>query len=776
MNGSAEGVGSRNTSPGAVTWIFVFFILIAGTPVRGAAVLSAGLSESEASMEASQAERKSNRLINEKSPYLIQHAYNPVDWYPWGEEAFEKARREDKPILVSIGYSTCHWCHVMEDESFTDRSVAALMNENLVCIKVDREERPAVDKIYITAVSALSGSAGWPLNVFLTHDLKPFYGGTYFPPSGGYGRPGWSDVIERIGRAWRSPGEREKLISSADGLTRTLEQHLSGGSGSTTLDAGWLDHGIRALQSSFDPVEGGFGPAPKFPMPVNHNFLMHCYARTEGVKGGDGLAAEALEISHHTLRKMARGGIYDQVGGGFHRYSTDAHWHIPHFEKMLYDNAQLARNYIEAYRITGDNFFADIARETLDYVLRDMTHPDGGFYSAEDADSLTAGGEAGRRKIEGAFYGWEAEEIRSVLGATAADIFEHQYGVKPDGNVLYDPRGEFEGKNILFADHSAAETAQRFGRTEEDVRRIVGESRAKLFEARNGRPRPHLDDKVITSWNGLMITALALAHQVFGEPKYLSAAQGAAAFVRANLYDTGQKRLYRRWRDGEKKIMGTADDYAFLAQGLIDLYEASFDPAWLDWAVELTEEELRLFYDADVGGFFMTSPDYDENIIVRVKENVDNVEPSAGSVATMNLLRLSQYMGRKEFREAAEKTLGLFGAQMSRQPTALPQMLVALDFALAEPFQVVIVGDPGLPATAAMLDEVRRRFIPNKILIVIKDDAAKKDLSGRLPFVENLSKIDEKPTAYVCIDYACRLPTNDVSVLGRQLDGEKMEP
>lgn len=723
---------------------------------------------------------KPNKLINEKSPYLLQHAYNPVHWYPWGEEAFEKARLEDKPILVSIGYSTCHWCHVMESESFSDPRVAEVMNENLVCIKVDREERPAVDKIYLSAVSAMTGSAGWPLNVFLTPDLKPFYGGTYFPPEGRWGSPGWPDVVERIGRAWRNPEERKQLVSSAEGLTETLEQYLSGSTGATDLDDAWLAGGFKALESGYDAELGGFAGAPKFPMPVNHNFLLRYQARAGGGKGEGEIAAKARQMSLRTLRAMAEGGIYDHLGGGFHRYSTDERWHVPHFEKMLYDNAQLALNYLDAFQITHEEFFEQVARETLDYVLRDMTHPEGAFYSAEDADSEPAdrpgkdGESAHGHKAEGAFYVWESGEILDILGPEAGEIFQYRYGVKAGGNALHDPHGEFKGKNVLFAANSPAETAARFERSEDEVRRIISEAKAKLFEARSRRPRPHLDDKVITAWNGLAISAFARAYQVLGDERYLSAAEKAAAFMRLNLYESETKRLYRRWRDGEKKVRGIADDYAFLTQGLIDLYEASFDPKWLDWAFELTEEQLSLFFDAEHGGFFMTSPGHDENIIIRVKEDTDNVEPAAGSVAAMNLLRLAGYSDRKDLRRAAEKTMRLFGKQMKEHPAAVPQMLAALDLVLSKPYQIIIVGRPDDPGTKAMLRKVHSRFIPNKILIVLDRGSGRKGLVGRLPFLKNLSQIDARPTAYVCVNYTCKLPTNDVGLLGRLLDGDAL--
>jgi uncharacterized protein YyaL (SSP411 family) len=724
-----------------------------------------------------------NRLIREKSPYLLQHAHNPVDWYPWGEDAFEKARREDKPLLLSVGYSTCHWCHVMERESFEDPAVAEVMNRNLVCIKLDREERPDVDKIYMTAVNALTGSGGWPLNVFLTPDLRPFYGGTYFPPDSRYGRPGWPQLVERIGELWRDPDQRKKLVESGDQLLEGLKRFLSQpreaadfrGNGPKTLDAAWDE-----FRGSFDAEHGGFSHAPKFPMPANLNFLFRYHAARR--KTAPESSAEALRMTLETLRAMARGGIHDPLGGGFSRYSTDERWHVPHFEKMLYDNAQLAVNYLDAYRLTRDESFARTARGVLDYVLRDMTHPDGGFYSAEDADSFPTEGAA--HKVEGAFYVWDKGELEARLTAPEAAAFARHYGVEAGGNVREDPHGEFPGKNVLYVAETVAETAHALAVSAEEADGLLESARKKLFDARAKRPRPHLDDKVITSWNGLMISAFAHGSQVLDSPAYLAAAVKAAEFLKSNLWvpgsqpgDAGRperaddsRRLYRRWREGERGVNGTADDYAFLAQGLIDLYEASGDPRWLEWSIDLTEATLSLFYDKDNGGFFMTAEGHDKNLLLRVREEADNVEPSAASVAVTNLLRLAQFTDRKDFREAAEKTLRSFGAALEAQPRMLPQMLCALDLALAEPAQIVVTGDPAAEPTRALLREVRRRFLPNKILIVA-GGAREAALSGRIPFLKDLVVSAKEPKALVCVHYACRLPVADPAALAEQLDG-----
>ncbi len=627
----------------------------------------------------------SNHLINEKSPYLIQHAYNPVDWYPWSEEAFARAEKENKPILLSIGYSTCHWCHVMEKESFTDPEVALIMNKNFICIKVDREERPDIDRIYISAVTALTGSAGWPLNVFLTPRLKPFFGGTYFPGRSKFGITSWSDLLNKITIAWNDPVTYGKIISSADALTGVLGKNLSPRQKIPALKQNRHAHLEKVFEyyaSIFDEKSGGFGKAPKFPSPSILNFLLayHSY----GKKAGNAAFAEkALQIAVFTLKAMARGGIYDQIGWGFHRYSTDEKWHIPHFEKMLYDNAQLLPAYLEAYRITSDEYFAKIAEETAGYVLRDMTSPQGGFYSAEDADSIPGnpgkgGTEEAQEKIEGAFYVWSGKELDEILGDDAADIFSFHFGVLPGGNAEHDPHGYFEGKNILYVKHTVEETAAKFNLSKEKTAQTIDESKNRLYLERKKRIRPHLDDKILTSWNGLMISALCKAYQVLGDKKYLEAAKNAAEFILSELYEENTGRLFRRWRDGEKNIFGMGSDYAFFISGLIDLYFSDSGSKWLEAAVLLSEEHLRLFYDAEYGGFYMTGPEHDKNLILRVKDDSDGVIPSPGSVAIRNLLRLSGITDRIDFAQAAEKSIEAILSGDTFHTASFPDMLAVL--------------------------------------------------------------------------------------------------
>ncbi len=701
-----------------------------------------------------------NRLINEKSPYLLQHAFNPVDWYPWGDEAFARARREDKPIFLSIGYSTCHWCHVMERESFENPDIAKIMNEHFVCIKVDREERPDVDKVYMTAVQAMTGSGGWPMSVWLTPKLEPFFAGTYFPPDSRYGRPGFSDLLQRLHAAWME--QREQVLKSGEDMMKALKEHtaITTNADSTVVFSPILRTAYSQFYSSYDERLGGFGNAPKFPRPVVLNFLLRYYGRTSE-KG-------ALEMTLATLRKMWAGGMYDHLGGGFHRYSVDAYWRVPHFEKMLYDQAQLVWSYLEAYQITQDVFFANVARDVLDYVLRDMTHPEGGFYSAEDADSAPDAAHP-EEKEEGAFYLWRRQEIENLLGKEKAEVFNHCFGVSDSGNTISDPHNEFRDRNVLYAAYTLAEASRRFKRSESEIAEIINEGKQKLFAIRKTRPRPHLDDKIITAWNGLMISAFARAAQVLDEPKYLQAAERAAAFVLNKLLQPQTQTLVRRYRDGEAKFPAHLDDYAFLALGLTDLYEASFNIKWLESAVALTETQNRLFWDKRDGGFYDTSGE-DKTILLQTKEDYDGAEPSANSIAVLNLLRLSQMLDKKDWWEMAEKTLRLFSSRLQSIPHAMPQMLVAVDFSLDKPKQIIIAGKPDAPDTRAMLRAVHERFIPNKILLLADESERQDYLSPFLPFVKSMTMLDGKATAYVCENYACQLPTTKTEVMVKLLE------
>jgi uncharacterized protein YyaL (SSP411 family) len=688
-----------------------------------------------------------NRLAFSKSPYLLQHAHNPVDWYPWGEEAFAKARKENKPIFLSVGYSTCHWCHVMEHESFENPQIARILNDKFVCIKVDREERPDVDRVYMTFVQATTGGGGWPMSVWLTPDLKPFFGGTYYPP------PQFTTLLEKIAASWQS--DRDKIKTSGDAITRQLRQFTETTRPATSeLEKSLLDKTHDQIKSSYEPRYGGFGGAPKFPRPVALNFMLRYHART-GTK-------DALDMSLFTLRKMADGGMHDHIGGGFHRYFTDTRWHVPHFEKMLYDQAQLVCSYLDAYQITHDKFYADVARDILAYVQRDMTGDQGQFFSAEDADSALR--ENPSAHAEGAFYVWEEKEIVGTLGKESAELFNYSYGVEKGGNVDNDPRGEFPKKNVLIVSHTVEETAKKFGKSPEEIGKMLADARQKLFAVRAKRPRPHLDDKTITAWNGLMISAFARAYQVLDQPKYLAAAEKAAAFIKAELYDKKTGKLIRRYRAGEATIDGFADDYAFLIQGLLDLYEASFDINDLAWAFDLQKKQNELFWDSTGKGFFSTTGN-DPSVLLRMKEDYDGAEPSPNSVAALNLLRLSQMLDEKTFREMAEQTLAAFGGRLQQAPSAMPQMMVALDFSLAKPKQIVIAGKPDAADTRAMLRAVHENFIPDKILLLADSGNGQAFLGKHLEFIQDVKMEGGKATAYVCENYVCHAPTPDLSKL-----------
>ena len=708
-----------------------------------------------------------NRLAREKSPYLLQHADNPVDWLPWGEEAFAKARQENKPIFLSIGYSTCHWCHVMAHESFESAEVAAVMNREFVNIKVDREERPDVDRVYMTFVQATTGGGGWPMSVWLTPDLKPFVGGTYFPPEDRWGQPGFTKVLERIAGAWKQ--NREQISEQGSKIIAALEQGTGAANGepASTLGRKTLEAAYQQIARGYDAHEGGFGVAPKFPRPVTLNFLTRVYARKPTSDSGK----HALEMNLFTLRKMAAGGMHDQIGGGFHRYSVDAYWHVPHFEKMLYDQAQLAVAYLDAFQITHEPLFEEVARDTLDYVRRDMTFRRGGFFSAEDADSVVPGtsrsGHA--KKAEGAFYVWSKDQVDAVLG-DEAEVFDFHYAVKPTGNVPSggDPHGEFTGKNILIELGSVLATAKHFGKDEAEVRELLAKARKTLFTVRAKRPRPHLDDKIITAWNGLMISAFARAAQVLNEPVYLESAIRAATFLSQELYDGSRKVLFRNYREGRSAVEGFADDYAFYIQGLLDLYEASFDVGWLRFAIELQEIQDRFFCDTKRGGYFSGSGK-DPSILLRLKEDNDSAEPAASSVAALNLLRLAQIRNDGASYERAEKTIDAFAAQIGHFASAMPQMLVALDLTLSDPRQIVIAGDRDSTETQSLIAEVHRHFVPNKILLLADGGEGQRYLEEKLEALRGMKPVDGKPAAYICENFTCKAPVTDPAKLAELL-------
>jgi hypothetical protein len=684
---------------------------------------------------------QANQLINEKSPYLLQHAYNPVDWRPWGEEAFADAKRQQKPIFLSIGYSTCHWCHVMERESFESEVIAEVLNSHFIPIKVDREERPDVDRVYMLFVQATTGSGGWPMSVWLTPDLEPFYGGTYFPPDNRYGRPGFRHVLEQIAVAWRQ--QREKLVSSAREILSQLEAHQALSQGDEGPDAAAIDSCYYALRRSYDSRHGGFGGAPKFPRPAVFNLLFRYWHKT-----GE---EDAREMALKTLREMARGGMNDQLGGGFHRYSVDERWFVPHFEKMLYDQAQLAAAYLEAYQISCDEFFARVARDVFEYVLRDLRHREGGFFSAEDADSA-ADASRPHEKGEGAFYIWPMAELESLLGTEKAARFAAAYGCEKNGNVSHDPHGEFGGRNILF----------QAGQPDDSLE----EAREVLLEARGKRPRPHLDDKVLAAWNGMMISALARGAQVLdplwpeAANRYLAAARDASSFVARRMFNPATALLLRRWRDGEAAIEGFLDDYAAFALAQVDLYETTLDPSHLELAAQLARAMLLRFEDKENGGFY-SSAEGAKDLVLRLKEDYDGAEPSGNSLAAELLLRLGAYLAESDLIEAAQDTLAAFSGRLRQQAITMPQMICALMRSQAPKTQLVVSKGEG---REALLNAFRSRFRP---FAEVYEPGA---LDGRHPELKGMHPAGVEAEAWLCENFTCQAPVKTAGALASLLD------
>jgi uncharacterized protein YyaL (SSP411 family) len=695
-----------------------------------------------------------NRLAKEKSPYLLQHARNPVDWYPWGEEAFAKAKKEDKPVLLSVGYSTCHWCHVMEEESFSDEATAAVMNRDFVSIKVDREERPDIDSVYMNYVIATTGSGGWPMNVFLTPDKKPFYGGTYFPPENRFGMTGFKDLLGGIADAWKN--RRGEILKSADSAAEFLSRRAPRGE-SGALDETIFQRSFGDFAARFDSDHGGFGRAPKFPMGHSLSYLLRIWNRSKD--------EAALEMTAKTLFAMARGGIYDQIGGGFHRYSTDGRWFLPHFEKMLYDNALLSRAYLEAYQATHEPFYAETAREILNYVLRDMTGPEGAFFSAQDADSPDPLNPSVRK--EGAYYVWQKSEIEAVLGKKAAQVFSNRYGVEEAGNVLQDPQGEFRSKNVLFTALSVEETAARSNLSPAETLELLSQARKTLLAKRAGRPAPPLDDKVLTDWNGLMIASFAFASRVLNEPRYREAAERAAGFLESQLRDASGKLLHR-YRDGEAGLAGNLDDYAFTVYGFLNLYEASFDVRWLESARALCDEMIRLFWDPEGKGFFLVSADA-ETLITRPKADHDGAVPSGNSIAVMDLAMLYRMTGSKTYKKLAEETLEAFSPEILSQPTALTQMLSGYDFLTGASCEIVLAGDPKASAFQPLLSEIYSRYLPNRVLLLHPTGADGSRVESLAPFLKDYGTLRGKPTVYVCRNFSCQLPVTEAAELRKLL-------
>jgi hypothetical protein len=695
-----------------------------------------------------------NKLISEKSPYLLQHAQNPVDWYPWGADAFNRARNENKPIFLSIGYSTCHWCHVMEKESFEDPEVAQLMNETFVCIKVDREERPDIDNTYMTVCQMMIGSGGWPLTIVMTPDKKPFFATTYIPKETRFGRIGMKEIVPSIKALWE--GRRDELLTSADQIAGALEQ-IEGATRplGSELGEGTLKTAYDQLARSFDAQNGGFGTAPKFPAPHNLMFLLR-YWRRAGDK-------QALAMVEKTLEAMRLGGIYDHVGFGFHRYSTDSRWFLPHFEKMLYDQALLAMSYIEAYQATdGKEEYEQTVREIFSYVLRDMTSPEGGFYSAEDADSE---GE------EGKFYLWTLAEIENVLSREEADLAAAVFTTKKNGNFVDEATGRETGKNILVLKKPLAAIASDMAIPLEVLIRRLESARAQLFAARTKRVHPHRDDKILTDWNGLMIAALAKAAQAFDEPRYADAARRSADFILANMIDA-KGRLCHRYRDGEAAVTAFLDDYAFLCWGLIELYEATFESSYLQRALDLNAAMLKWFWDQEGGGFYFTAVDADR-VLVRKKEVYDGAVPSGNAVAMLNLLRLARLTGSQQYEEKAAALARAFSDTVMQAPGAHTQLLIALDLARGPSYEVVIIGYSQAEDTKAMVRSLRKTFVPSEVVIFRPADEEAPAITRLAGFTKDLVCLNNQATAYVCRSFRCELPTTDVHQMLTMLKDER---
>ena len=668
-----------------------------------------------------------NRLAREKSPYLLQHQYNPVDWHAWGEEAFSKARKENKPLFLSIGYSTCHWCHVMERESFESEETARFLNEHFVSIKVDREERPDVDKIYMTFVQSSTGQGGWPLNVFLTPELKPFFGGTYFPPDDRHGRPSFVQVLKHIQKLWET--RHGDLTQSADQMHARLEEATASGAVSNLLLTSEAIRKAGALfKESYDARQGGFGGAPKFPQPSQPQFLLRYAKRFKD--------EEANRMVLHTCDRMAAGGIHDQLGGGFARYSVDAEWLVPHFEKMLYDNAQLAQLYLDAYLVSGDEHHAGIARDILDYVLRDMTHPEGGFYSAEDADS---------EGHEGKFYCWTREELSQLLQPEEFKGAVRYFGITERGNFMdHSHPTPLPNQNVLSIVDPKLSATEKI---------LLASAKKKMFEARARRVRPHLDDKVLASWNGLMLGAMARAYAVLGDEPFRKAAERNVSFLQSKLWDSKTGTLYHRWREGERDNVQLLESYACLLAGVIELYEATLEPRHLDFAIALADSMLEKFYDAENGGFWQSGAGA-KDLILRVKEDYDGAEPSGNSVAILALLKLGKITERQEFTEAGEKSLRLFANRLERIPQAVPCMLQGLDFSLEEPKRAVVASDPSKAETRALLHAIHSVYQPNKVVL---------GNSGPVEAFAKTLPAKDGPVVYLCTGTACQPPTSDAT-------------
>jgi uncharacterized protein YyaL (SSP411 family) len=679
-----------------------------------------------------------NRLSNETSPYLLQHAHNPVDWYPWGREALDKAKNEDKPIFLSVGYSACHWCHVMEHECFENEQIAKLMNEHFINIKVDREERPDIDEIYMNAVQVMTGHGGWPMSVFLTPDLKPFYGGTYFPPVDRHGMPGFPSVLLSISNAYQE--HRSQIEESAEKLTQHLQESMKIVKSQTTLKYDHIEQAYAEMERRYDSTFGGFGQAPKFPHSMDIGLLLRYYYKNKNEK--------ALRMAEFSLEKMAKGGMYDQLGGGFHRYSTDAKWLIPHFEKMLYDNALLSMTYTEAYQITKKSFYKKIVTETLDYVLREMVSPEGSFYSTQDADS---------EGKEGAFFVWTPQQIKDILGEKDGSIFCRYYGVDESGNFEH-------GTSALHISNDDESVAKLLEISVDDLVQILDSSKKKLWEAREERIKPGRDEKILADWNGLMISSMALAGNIFNESRYTKAAESACEFLVTKMKE--HDRMYHTYKDGRAHTTGFLSDYSFTVVGLLDTYEATHNARWLTEAMDLTQSMITHFWDDEGGAFFFTADDH-ERLITRSKDPMDNAIPSGNSMATLALVRLAEMTGNQDYRQKAETCLQVFVEGYRQYPAAYPQMLVALDFILSSPKEIVLTAEK-IEQVYPMKQMIFDTFLPHKV-VLYADPSVEKQLQSLSSVFQGKTPVEGKSTAYICENFSCQQPIVSMEELVKSL-------
>lgn len=690
-----------------------------------------------------------NKLKYEKSPYLLQHSGNPVDWNAWNEESLKLAKTLDKPIFLSVGYSTCYWCHVMERESFENEKIAGMLNECFVNIKVDREERPDIDRVYMTALQSMTGSGGWPMNMFLTPDLKPFYGATYIPPRAKYNRAGFEDVILQINELWKT--KKEDLLNSSNKIFNLLNSRLHEvDTSSINIDKEIFDKSFDTIKNIFDPDNGGFGFGNKFPRPVVLNYLLAYYYYTNN--------KEALDIVLFTLKKMCDGGIYDHLGGGFHRYAVDIYWRIPHFEKMLYDQAQISYTLFDAYAISENKFLYDFGVDVLEYVLKNLTDVNGGFYSAEDAESAIEESTP-NFKEEGYYYLWEKDKVEKILGKENADIFNYAFGIKHEGNSIADPHNVLKNRNVLYLANDIFDTAKEFDKTYDEIEKILDESRKILLEKRIKRPKPHLDDKILTSWNSLMISAFAKGYNITREEKYLEAAKKCCNFILNNLWNKNEMTLYHRFRDNEVKFISPLEDYAFLIKSLLDLFETTFDASYLYNANEIAEAAINKFYDSQNSGFFDAEP-ASEDVILKTKDIYDGAEPSANAVMIENMLRLAYIIENNEFQEIAGNSIKYFYPETNNMPFSSPQMLTNILFYINSPMEIIFSGRKNNAEIKKMIKYIHGKFIPFKIFI-----HAGKETEIYVPFLRNIVEDYNKINFYICENHSCKLPVNNLKDL-----------